>query len=55
MAIVIRELVVKATVQPTPPARSPGSRSASNTRLSPQELERVVEAVIDALRAERER
>lgn len=55
MAIIIRELVVRATVRAEgQPAAEPENRG-QGARLSPREMERVVAAVLDALRARRER
>lgn len=55
MAIIIRELVVRATVDAGSPVARPASSAAAGDRLSPREMERIVAAVLAALRAQKER
>lgn len=55
MAIIIRELVVRATVEARPEVAPRGREHTRHTKLSPQQLDIIIAAVMDALRAGKER
>lgn len=55
MAIIIRELVVRATVDAGPGPGPAQSEAPRGQRIPPREMERIVAAVLAALREQRER